>query len=645
MPKYNKIRLELMRSLEEINPIIEMLDQLRQTNTAATIEQTTLINSLSLTHSPDVIALMLESKSRKRNKKLEEKGNIKERYEPFLLCEYQDINNFRKYLAGLPKGHICNYDIILRPEDSHSSALQIHTNELGARVFFVEVAADINKDERNLLAEATGANLHIYKQGKIQNSDYGCTIFSLQNLNVMNRLIKEGTYLKEGDNNLSELDPAFLKHIQSLNHAQSYQESNLSKELFVDKHKNKTLKKHIDDFTITVQAADYQGNLQPKKRNFSALYKTKKYLESALNILDSLPKENQEQELENIISVRNGRNIINSVYQNMGLTTEQISQVKGLYNQDQIKLALKYQIPANELNKSKLFFTKEMSTYILDLIETTANGDKELAHNIFQRVQNLSNPFQTYLVLSSALDHLEVAKSKALNNPKLAPDISIFIQKWHNKSGIAGARAAFSVIQSFEKNKNEISHQTIIGLNQSDENFLLNFSISTQNRESVKLWLKAGADINSNNQKTSTLKLALNSNNADIITDIILAGAKLTEEIAKEHPTHFTPEKLKEYFKLAIDERKTQAIYNIVALNPQILQHPIDGLSPMEYLIREKKSDLLEKIFTQYSDILKVSNENLSLDNIDLDSPTKKRSAPPTPEKNKKLVTDYYNRR
>lgn len=621
-----------------------MLDQLRQTNAAATIEQTTIINSLLLTHSPDVIALMLESKSRKRNKKLEEKGNIKERYEPFLLCEYQDINNFRKYLAGLPKGHICNYDIILRPNDAHSSALQIHTNELGTRVFFVEVAADINKDERNLLAEATGANLHIYKQGKIQNSDYGCTIFSIQNLNIMNRLIKEGTYLKEGDSTLSELDPSFLKHIQSLNHAQSYQESNSSKELFVDKHKNKTLEKHIDDFTITVQASDSQGNLQPKRRNFSTLYKTKKYLESALNVLESLPQINQEQELENIMSVRNGRNIINSVYQDMGLTTEQITQVRGLYNQEQIKLALKYQIPANELNKSKLFFTKEMSKYISNLVEFTAHEDKELAHNIFQRVQNLSNPFQIHLVLSCGIDHLEIAKSKVLNNPKLAPDISMFIQKWYDKAGSDGANAAFSLIKYFEKNKNEINHKTIIGLNQSDENFLLNFSISTQNIESVKLWLKAGVDVNSNNQKTNTLKVALKTNNSDIITEIILSGAKLTPDIVKDNPTHFSPEKLKEYFKLAIDGRKIEAISNIVSLNPKIIQQTIDGLSPMEYLIRERKSDLLEKIFIEYIDILKVSNENLSLNNITLDSPTKKRSAPPTPEKNKKLLTNLSNR-
>lgn len=643
MPKYNKIKVELTKALEELNPIIEMLDQLRITNTAATVEQTNLINSLSLTHSPEVITLMLESKSRKRNKKLEEQENIKERYEPFLLCNYQDINNFRKYLAGLPERHICNYDIILRPNDAHSSALQIHTDELSSRVFFVEVAVDINKDERNLLAEATGANLHIYKQGKIQNSDYGCTIFSLQNLNIMNRLIKEGTYLKEGDNILSELDPAFLKHIQSLNHAESYKESNLSKKLFIDKHKNKTLEKHIDDFTITVQVADTQGNLQAKKRNSSSLYKTKKYLESALKVLESLPKENQEQELENIISVRNGRNIINSVYQNMGLTTEQTTQVKGLYNQDQIKLALKYQIPANELNKSKFFLTKEMSKYILALIETTAGEDKELAHNIFKQVQNLSNPFQTYLVLSCGLDHLEVAKSKALNNPKLAPDISMFIQKWHDKAGIAGAKAAFSLIQSFEKNKNEMSNQTIIGLKESDESFLLDFSISTQNRENVKLWLEAGVNVNSNN-KTSTLSMALKTNNSDIITDIILCGAKLKPDIVKDNPAHFTPEKLKEYFKLAIDGRKIEAISNIVALNPQIIQEPIDGLSPMEYLIREKKSDLLEKIFNKYSDILKVSNENLSLSNIALNSPTKKRSAPPTPEKNKKLLTHIPNR-
>ena len=362
MPSYDFIKRELVDDIVKVSSGIDIVDELRINKKSASKEQYNTLKRLKIRHSPDVVALMLESKAQKRNAKLATHETSSSRqYNPILLCNEDDVNNFTKYLAGLPERMPYHYDIIFRPGDNHSGALQIHSDGSKVHMFFIENAHDHNEEERLQLIKALGKErviIHNYTDGSLLEENYGCSIFAIQHLNSMNRLFNEvdhNFYLRQGYSHIENLDPIFLKHIQPIALAKRYEAAKKEQDLFIDKKKIKSFMEYVDNYTIT----NNKPNGEVIKRNYSILYKTKKYLEEALITLERIHSHpDGDKQLDEVILNRTGRNILNNIYQRMQLTSEQKSKVQGLYNHEQINLALLYDIPVEDLKSAKCFLTR-----------------------------------------------------------------------------------------------------------------------------------------------------------------------------------------------------------------------------------------------------------------------------------------------
>lgn len=635
MLKYKIIKSELNESLEEVSSAIGILDNLRRTGREASLEESEVLEDLSLLYSSEVVALMLESKAQKRNARLSDLGIEDRKYDPFILVTNQELSDFNKYLSGMPDGQKFHYDIIFRPSDIHSSALQIHSDGNIARSFFIDSLSDISKEERQNIEEAIGADAHIYAEGKILNSDSGCSIFSIQHLNTMNRFLNEtdqSVYLERGNNKLEDLDPIFLKHIQSMSRADQYEAYHKGQELFVDKRHSKTFRKHLGDFTASVAVVDKYENVEFKKRNYSILYKTEKYLRETLRTLE---ETHAKGELEEVLSHRSGQHILNSVYNQMELTPAQIDKVQGLYNQDQINLVLHYNIPREDVESAKCFSSKEMSKAAFKYInESGLNHQKA-----FNKIKNFSNLRQLYSSIQFSLSCEEVAKSQFLSSKVLSSGTFEYLQEWHEKSGEKGVAAAFETIKMFEsyKPKEDIALNTVSNLCGKDANYFLSFCIGGQSPGLIKLWLDAGADVNKPSNSITPIIQAIRTGNSEIIDQIVMAGARLPKLMDRDHREYFGPEKLTSYLKEAIDSENIKVIRNVVRFYPDILKQNIYGVSPLQYAVQTSKMEILKELFPEGKSI-EHSPSKMGIENIDINSPDT------TPTKKAKITRDSNQR-
>lgn len=637
MPKYERIKSELVEGLEQIALVIEILDNLRRTGRPASIEESDRISYLLPFHSPEVIALMLESKALKRNAKLLAVDNRE--YDPILLVNTQEIQDFKKYLSGLPEGQEFHYDIILRPQDIHSSALQIHSDGSTARSFFIDSLYNTNKEQKRDLEEAIGADAYSYTSGKIQSTCYGCSIFAIQHLNTMNRFLNEThqrPYLERGSNRLEDLDPTFIKHIQSMTRADQYEAYHAGEDLFVDKRHSKTFRKHLGDFTASVAVVDKEQNVELKERNFSLLYKTEKYLREALRTIEEIhAQEHGDQKLEEVLSHRSGKHILNSVYQQMNLTPEQTHKVQGLYNQDQINLALHYNIPREDLEMAKCFSSKEMSKTAFKYINESGLNHQEA----FNMVKDFSNPYQLYSSIQFGLDSNDLKKSQFLSSKTLASGTFGYLQEWYEKSGEKGVAAAFETIKMFEsyKPKEDIALGAINDLHNKDVNHFLSFCIGGQSPGLIKLWLEAGADINKASNRITPFMQAIGTGNPEIIDQIVMAGARIPKLMDRDHRVYFTTEKLTAYLKESIDSENIKVIRNVVRFHPDVLKQSINGVTPFEYAVKADRPKLLNELFPEGKSI-EHSPSKMGIENIDINSPDT------TPTKKAKITRDSNQR-
>ncbi|MCT4635071.1 MAG: hypothetical protein N4A31_02330 [Rickettsiales bacterium] len=616
MPKYERIKSELNKSLKEVSSAIEILDDLRRTGRHSSLEESEVLKDLSLVYSPEVVALMLESKAQKRNARLSALDIEDRKYDPFILVTKQELSDFNKYLAGMPDGQKFHYDIIFRPSDIHSSALQIHSDGNIARSFFIDSLSDINKKERQSIEEAIGADAHNYVQGGILYSDSGCSIFSIQHLNTMNRFLNEShqsDYLERGENRLENLDPIFLKHIQSMSRADQYEKYLNGEELFINKRLNKTFRKHLAEFTATVAVVDEEQNVEFKKRNYSILYKTEKYLRDALRTLE---ETHSKRELEEVLSRRSGQHILNSVYNQMELTPAQIEQVQGLYNQDQINLVLHYNIPREDVESAKCFSSKEMSKAVFKFIDESGLNYQKA----FNKVKDFSSPYQLYSSTQFGLDTNDLKKSQFLSSKVLAPETFGHLQEWYTKAGEKGAAALFETIKMFEiyKPTEDRALNTISNFGGKDANEFLAFCVGGQISHLIKSWLDAGADVNKKTNGISPIMQAIETGNQEIIDQIVRAGARIPSFIDREQKSKYFPsEKLTSYLKEAIDSENIKVIRNVLRFSPDTLKQNINGVSPLEYAVQSKKMNVLKELFPQGRNIEYIPSK-MGIENINI---------------------------
>lgn len=582
-----KLEREIIESLVALENAIGIIEQAKNTGLAISATESEFIDNLSLIQTKELISLMLENKTRKRNAKLATAGTSDARYQPFLISDEKTLDKFVSYLAGLPAGQAYYFDFILRPKDSHSSAMQIYSDGVKPRSFYFESTADINKKFRIAINKAINAEEHNYVAGGILNADYGCTIFSIQNLNAMRRLIQERNYLNQ-DSQLKDLDPVFLKNTQSLVKLQEYTKNNSEKPLYVNKRKTRTLAEHIENFAVSTEIIS--GNdIIIKKRNYASLYKTRKYLASAFELLISL--NNDEEKLNEILYNRSPEPILNSVYDQMGLNEDERNYVQGLFNQEQIKLSLKYQIPPEAFKDSICFQNHDNSKFIYNYIENYEDKDSNKAKDILFAVKKCSNIVQLKLILEENINPQKIHSIGSFENAEIAPILYDFITNSKVLYGKDGVNAALATLEpmTYNMNINTVTSLKFLTINQ-----LLSFAIISQNALAIRAWIKAGCDINK--ITPNPIDSAISTKNIDIIGEVTLAGAKINESQIAILKENYPTTTLLRHFKKAIDQENVEAIFSFININPQLITSKLNNLDIMEYLEPNNKTKLLKII-------------------------------------------------
>lgn len=555
---YQYVKKEIEDSLSLLEPVIKIIDDVRaRPNKIATEEESEKIRQFRLSQNITTLALILESKSRKRNAK-------NNKYEPFILWKEKDINNFCKYLAGIPKGKKFHYDIILRPDDLHSSAMQIDSDGTLIRTFYIDSYEPLLNNKQKLqIEDALGdCYQHNHSDIRTQNSNFGCSIFAIQNLNKMSREYENGYNDNfHGEKNPS-LAPYFVKHVQSRKTANKYYEANQSQPFYIDKKNSKELKDHIEDCSINVLYNRNNENIVAAQ-NYSMLYKMQKYLEESLVLLDQIYfHEDGDRSLIKILSKRQGHDLLNSVYAQMNLSEAEKAKAEDLYNQDQIKLLLYYGLDKDKLSDAPCFLSKKTSEAIFDHIQSTVelSPDDEkfsIAQKEFDSFNKCNNVYQFYAM--NRLEQKIDTDSIFWKDKEISKASHECIEHYYRELGEDGVNAifnTFTIIENYlskEFNIEESSEwvkQFVNAFKNGPDSPLIT-CIDLQNIDLIIKWLRLGAKVDGLRDDHYPLERALETNNKNIITTIIMAGATITDDLKQKYSDYFSKDKVEEYLTLA----------------------------------------------------------------------------------------------
>ena len=247
---------------------------------------------------PEEITLMLLAKTKTPSTlKKRESG---EDYRPFLLHTERQMEEFNTAVREMvsfrrPFVFNCIYRGGGDTMASHCTPVQVYSDGRDIRVFSLDAAGDhTNFQKIRDLATYDWATriLNMYAGGGIQKSNYGCAIFSIQDLNTLSNMSigqKDSSLRGNQFNNtiLDPLDPRFFRNIQSLKALEEYQKTHHNV-LNIGKEGQKNLGEHIQNYSITVDVSEVGDRSEIKVQNRAIDYKTHKYIAAALAQFESL---------------------------------------------------------------------------------------------------------------------------------------------------------------------------------------------------------------------------------------------------------------------------------------------------------------------------------------------------------------------
>lgn len=349
--RIEEIRETLHHQLAISTKRIKLLDEIRKReDKRATQEETHHLQSRESFYSlapatTEMIALMLEAKAEKRRQK-------HSRYEPFLI---NDDDILGKWALEINIAKLVSekqpfrYDFILKT-DVHCSPMQIYFDGKRLRLFYIDAIGDPKNHAYASSFQQTnpGAEAYMFTGGGIQFDHSSCAIFSLQHLNnLSNRSLEERATLATTPGKLKEpfaLAPVFLKNIQTTSKLDKYYKRHAN--ATIDKQGTKSIKEHIDDYSITVDISTAGEGSITKTQNHALAYKNHKYLHAALTKLDQL----SIIETENIINARCDVSGKNAVASHMGYygKANVIQAIVDMNDQVRIKELIKHAIEKNK---------------------------------------------------------------------------------------------------------------------------------------------------------------------------------------------------------------------------------------------------------------------------------------------------------
>ena len=418
LESYESLKESLERQVVLSTKKITILDRLKDTDVAT--EQESLTLAAKQVTTTGIIALMLEAKAEKRKRK-------EEKYEAFLLENNQTKELFLDYLAGLSKEQIFDFNFIIGGRGTHATPIRILSN--GSETIVCSLDAGSQFPDNIPYIERIGQALNVQPYihiGGTQYAAYGCTIFSIQDLNTMSKM--SFTELKEmfdksrsrPDYKYLSLSPKIVKNIQSLSHAARYRiehpramvnkkESALG--LSAQKERMSFVEHIVKHKRSILEYNEEAKILQPKHRNYSLTYKAHKYYSAALTLFNELTPV---QVMELIIA-RSGAVMLDNVHNSF--SSEDQQKIVGIYNKQKIELILIYNITKEALLDTVTCFNQTLRNgeNILLLIQDVYNKSDEpnktaLARAEFKKISKLS-PNQIEEIAAEKFNrHLSVEK-------------------------------------------------------------------------------------------------------------------------------------------------------------------------------------------------------------------------------------------
>lgn len=382
----NDLINSLRKKLDILNKQVALLDEIQtRKNKTATQKESAILEQTLNFSSNEEMAIILHNKAKNRQRKQNNIGN-QSIYDPFLLTRMEQ-SNFIRYLAGIDINEAQQIDFIAKLGgwegiSNHCTPVHIDVNSDSKNMFFVDASLDTSNDSIQAnITNCLNTSAHMSHIGTQQNN-FSCFIFSLQDLNSMSKLTLQelNNSFPQGDTrvnsdsftSLKEINPRFIKNTQSLALLKTIPEN--KKNQIVSKNKN--IEEYIEDFSITVSIANNTYYPTYKKRNFSILRKTQKYVKEALDTVQDLHNDNKDEEIQQIIQHRMGQKLLNSVYK--GLTNEEYDKVKGLYNKKQISLILDHSIPREMLKNHQCFQNNKLTHAVYDYIVAGSSQKEKL---------------------------------------------------------------------------------------------------------------------------------------------------------------------------------------------------------------------------------------------------------------------------
>ena len=293
METYEQIKLKLEEQLLLSQKKIALLDGLKAEERAADLAESTILFKKQIT-STGIIALMMGAKINSRREKGFE-------YDPFLLENKEDRAKFLNVLRRIDKNQCFDFNFVIGGRGTHATPVRIvsHNGDviicsLDAGKMFPDNIPYIEE-----MGKALGVKPYIFIGG-LQNSGYGCTMFSMHHLATMSNMrfdeIKEmfESATHEDKSNFVELKAKFVANIQSMSGINRYIESNpgamiSKKKSFVEhiaKHTRNTIELRIDK----LRPDELEAGII-KSQNYALIYKAHKYLAAAYELFLGLNEE------------------------------------------------------------------------------------------------------------------------------------------------------------------------------------------------------------------------------------------------------------------------------------------------------------------------------------------------------------------
>jgi hypothetical protein len=576
----------------------KLSDKVKRKKKTVTVNDAEWVNSKSDELGPEEVALMLQSKRDSRERK-----GVK--YEPFLLQNDRDKEIFNKLLADMPKGQAFHFDIIIQYEHGglHCTPLQIHSDGQNVRIFTLDAyygyddSHNPNLQAVESIEMALGTRAHVYAPGGLQKDYMSCSIFSIQDLNSMSNIGVDNLprYLTRADNlevddDYIKLHPKFIKNAQSMSLIEDYL-NEYQGDTFVDKKKRKMLEEHVENHAINIEVAREVYNsaegrnetiIQVKAANRSIDYKTLKYLKAAKETLEGLYNEGGEEKVQETLKNRTGRAAFQQhLYE--GLTENQVTKVQGLYDKDQIRLALDYDISVEEITNAPCFENPAITKKILKIIQSKFRSQDSKAKELFAQINSFT--LAQLAAMECNID-VEIIKSSAGLQDDRWNDVSSDTQS------VKDSLFLLSIQNRDLKTAKLLIAQgaDIYTKDKATGNTALHLAAANGHVESIVFLLENDFDLEVKNKSGITpLRLAINKWKDKSARVLLVAGANPNIANKDFFPGLFTSEAVTEYFQEAIASNDTKAIQNLLKHHPE----------SVEFVVGEKKETLLSYAIAQ----------------------------------------------